>query len=136
MHIKRVVKDHSKMKTTFLSNLLFGISLGHRIRFSHFLALWCGNDHILVWFVSWIGSGSFNSSNSAHATNNFAKNNMSTIQPGSFLYSDEELRSIGVFSSIGHWQPSWAIMLELEVFIFEAFSIDGSATSTWKKKWN
>lgn len=64
---------------------------------------------------------------SYHSFDNLAKNNMSTIKPWCLLNRDEELRSIGILASIGHGQPSSTIMLQFEVLISEAISIDTAA---------
>lgn len=36
------------------------------------------------------------------SSDDFSKDNMASVQPRSFLGSDEELRPVGIFSSIGH----------------------------------
>jgi len=89
-----------------------------------------GNDHILGRFVSSISLGSFHLAYNIHTLNHFTEDNMSAIQPGSFLNGDEKLGSIGVFTSVGHGQPAGTVMLELEVFVSEAFAINGASTST------
>ena len=92
-----------------------------------------GNGDILIRFVPSIGLGLLNLTNNVHAFNYLAENNVSAVQPGSFLNGDEKLGSIGIFASVGHGQPSSSIMLELEVFVSEFFTINGSATSTYNK---
>lgn len=54
---------------------------------------------------------------------------MAVVQPRGFFGGDEKLRSVGVFTSIGHRQPTSAVVLELEVFVGEFFTIDTAATS-------
>lgn len=49
---------------------------------------------------------------------------MTTIKPTCLLYGDEELRPVGVFTGIGHAQPAGAVVLQLEVLIFEALAVD------------
>ena len=93
-----------------------------------------GDHHILDGFIAGVSLGSFNLSYNVHAFNNFAENNMSAVQPGSFLDSDEELGSVGVFASVGHGQPSGTVMLELEVFVGETLAVDGTSTGTYKWK--
>ena len=53
---------------------------------------------------------------------------MSSIQPWGFLCCDEKLRSIGIFSCVGHRQPPNSVMLQLEVLIWESLSVDTATT--------
>lgn len=55
---------------------------------------------------------------------------MTAVQPGSLFGGDEKLRSVSVFSGVGHRQPTGAIMLQLEVFIGEPLTVNATATST------
>ena len=55
---------------------------------------------------------------------------MSSIKPRCFLGCNEKLRSIGIFSCIGHRQPASSIMLQFEVLICKPFSIDTTSTSS------
>ena len=41
---------------------------------------------------------------------------------------DEELRSVGVLSSVGHGEEAWGVVLVDEVLIVELGAIDGLAT--------
>lgn len=59
---------------------------------------------------------------------NFSEHDMFSVQPWSFGSGDEELWTIGVWSSVGHRQPSDTPVLLLEVLIFEFVSVD---TFTW-----
>lgn len=52
---------------------------------------------------------------------------MASIKPAGLLDRDEELRPVGIFSSIGHRQPSGSVVLQLEVLIGEFFPVDGFA---------
>ena len=58
---------------------------------------------------------------------------MFAIQPASFYRRDKELWAIGVFTSISHTQPVWAVVLKLKVLIIKSFPIDAF---TWMDKWN
>lgn len=50
--------------------------------------------------------------------------------PWSFFSADEELRAIGVGSSIGHGQDARSSVLEGEVLIFKLVAIDGLSTGS------
>ena len=43
---------------------------------------------------------------------------------------DEELRAVGVSSSIGHRQLTWLGVFELEVLIGKLLAVDGLSTSS------
>lgn len=49
---------------------------------------------------------------------------MLAVQPGGLDCGYEELRAIGVFACIGHAHPPRPIVLQLEVLIWEALTID------------
>jgi len=53
---------------------------------------------------------------------------VATIEPCCLLGCKEKLRTIGVFASIGHREPSHTIVLQLEVFIRESVTINAPAT--------
>lgn len=59
-----------------------------------------------------------------HALQDLAKDHMFPIEPWRLHSGDEELGAVSVFASVGHAQPSWTIMLQLEVLIREAITID------------
>jgi hypothetical protein len=52
---------------------------------------------------------------------------VAAIKPLGLLGGNEELRSISVFASISHGQPSGSVVLQLEVLIVKLVSIDGFA---------
>ena len=49
---------------------------------------------------------------------------MFAVEPGRGHRGDEELGSVGVFSGVGHAQPSRAIMLQLKVLVRKPVAID------------
>jgi len=49
---------------------------------------------------------------------------------GSYDGRDEELRTVGVRSSVGHGQQSRLGVAELEVLVLELLAVDGLATGT------
>lgn len=54
---------------------------------------------------------------------------MLAIEPGTWYKGDEELRAVCVWSCVRHGQKAWDIMLELEVFVGEAATVDGFSSS-------
>jgi hypothetical protein len=58
------------------------------------------------------------------------KDNVLAIQPSSLNGGNEELRSIGVLTSIGHRQETRTSVTKLEVLICETIAIDRLATSS------
>lgn len=59
-----------------------------------------------------------------HALQDLAKDDVFSIEPRRLHGGDEELGAISVFACVGHAQPSWAIVLQLEVLIREAITIN------------
>ena len=53
-----------------------------------------------------------------------------TVQPGGLDGAQEELRSVGVGSSVGHGQNSRSGVLQGEVLILELVSVDGFASGS------
>ena len=63
------------------------------------------------------------------AINHSAKDDVLTVQPRCLPSADEELRSIGVWTGIGHRQRTCSLVLQGEVLILELLSIDALSTS-------
>lgn len=63
-----------------------------------------------------------------HPIQNFSKYHMFAIQPGGLGQGDEELGTIGVWSSIGHADPPNAIVFQFEVLIRKCLTINAH---TW-----
>ena len=74
-------------------------------------------------------SSLFHSSHNIHTIADLAKNYVFAIEPRSLLRADEELRSIGVGSCVGHRQDSRSSMLQREVLIGKLVSVNAFATS-------
>ena len=51
------------------------------------------------------------------------------VLPCSLDGANEELGSVGVGTSVGHGEQSWAGVLQLEVLVSELLAVDGLATS-------
>jgi len=92
------------------------------------LARVCDND--LLGAFARLRSIGFNLLDDFHAFNDLPKDNMLAIQPRSLGRADKELRTVGVWSSIGHAEDAGASVLELEVFVLELVAIDGLAASS------
>lgn len=55
---------------------------------------------------------------------------MVSVEPSSWHESDEELRTVGVFAVVGHWDPTSRSMAQDEILIDELVSVDALAAST------
>jgi PIN domain nuclease of toxin-antitoxin system len=63
-----------------------------------------------------------------HTLDNFAEDDMGTIQPRGNDSGDEELRSVGVLAGVGHGEQTRLSVLQVEVLISELLSVDGLST--------
>jgi len=82
-------------------------------------------------FSKYLRSGGvLNGRNDVHAFQNLAKDNVLPIQPGGLDSGDEELRSIGILTSVGHRQKTGCGVAKLKVFVSEASTVDGLATGS------
>ena len=72
----------------------------------------------------------FHGSHDIHAISDLAKDHVLSIQPSSLLGADEELRPVGVGSSVGHRQDSGASVLQLEVLIGKLGSVDALSSGS------
>merc|ERR1719215_1452857 len=125
-NVKKNPKNHASvnMSNQHLDRFL-SIILGHREGFRDFNSGSFVNLDLFERTISSISGILFDESHDIHTVDDLAKDNMATVQPGGFLHGDKKLRSICVFSSVGHGQPSSSVMLELEVLVIEALSVDG-----------
>ena len=65
---------------------------------------------------------------SVHAVDNFAKDNVSSIEPPRFNCGDEKLGTIRAGASIGHAKQARLGVFEFEVFVCEFLTVDALAT--------
>jgi hypothetical protein len=65
----------------------------------------------------------------------FTKDNVLAIQPRGHDSGDEELRTVGVGTSVSHGQEERTVVLQLEVFILELFTVDGLALEIQTREW-
>ena len=68
--------------------------------------------------------------NNFFAFDHFAENNMLSIEPRALDKSDEELRTVGVGTSICHREEVGLVMFKPEIFVFKLVAIDGFTSST------
>jgi len=99
-------------------------------RGSHNLALSAvGNDDRLGG-LSALGSNLLDVLDDVHTFNNLSEDNVLSVQPCGLDSAQEELRSVGVRSGIGHGENTWSRVREGEVLISELGSVDGLAASS------
>lgn len=55
---------------------------------------------------------------------------MLAVQPRTWHGGDEELGTVGVWTSVGHGQQTWSVVLLDEVLILELLTVDGLTTGT------
>ena len=78
---------------------------------------------------AWLWSAWFHSPDDIHSLYHFTKNNMSIIQPVSFVKTDKELTSISVWPSIRHWKNTSSSVFHFEILISKFFAINWITTS-------
>ena len=61
---------------------------------------------------------------------NLAKNAVLSIEMWGGTEAEEELGSVGVWSSVGHGEEEWLGVLQGEVLVSELVSVDGLATGS------
>lgn len=74
----------------------------------------------------------FNLLDNIETIGNLTENDVLTVQPGARNGGDEELRAVGVGTSIGHRQQTGLVMSLVEVLIGESSTVDGLSSSTIK----
>lgn len=86
------------------------------------------SDNNLLVCLARLGTVTFDFFNNIHAFNNLTEDNVFVVQPSGLDGTDEELRTVGVGTSVGHGQNTGTGMLQGEVFISKLVAIDGFAT--------
>ena len=66
-----------------------------------------------------LGAHGFDLFDDVFPFDNFAKNDVATVQPGRFHGGDEELGAVGVWSRVCHGQVVWPGVLQFEVFVIK-----------------
>lgn len=105
-------------------HLLRSVSLVDRERLSHGLRSTVGDHDIPGGLVTRVSVGGLNLTNDVHTADHLSEDNVTSVQPAGLLRRDKELASVGVLSSVGHRQPTSAVVLQLKVLIGKAFSVD------------
>src|SRR5210317_1173454 len=77
-----------------------------------------------------IRSNTFHTLHNILSFKDLAKNNVTSIEPGSLHGSDEKLTSVGVWPSISHTQVERALVLELKILISKLLTIDTFTSTT------
>ena len=72
----------------------------------------------------------FNLLDNVVTTGDFTKDGVLTVQPWAWNSGDEELGTVGVWTSVSHGQQTWLGVLQGEVFIGKFFTVDGLTTGT------
>ncbi|KNC33742.1 hypothetical protein FF38_09079 [Lucilia cuprina] len=88
-----------------------------------------GDNNLLVCLAG-LGAVTFDLLNNIHAFNDLTEDNVFVVQPSGLDGTDEELRTVGVGSSIGHRQNTGTGVLQGEVLISELVAIDGFTAGT------
>ena len=92
------------------------LSAIHNANFFCCLAgLWSNRFHFVEHFNTW---------------NNLSKNDVFAIEMRSRSKTEEELRSVRIWSSVGHWENSPSSVLVVEVLVLKFVSVDTFATSS------
>jgi hypothetical protein len=73
---------------------------------------------------------SFNSLDNVQTFNDFSEDDVLAIQPRGEDSGDEELRSVGVRTSVGHGEKTNLGVLQLEVFVFKLVTVDALSSSS------
>ena len=88
-----------------------------------------GDSHSLRG-LSGLGTDRLNSLHHVQTLSDFSENNVLSIKPRGGDSANEELRSVGVGSRVGHGQNSSPVVLVDEVLIRKLSAVDRLATST------
>lgn len=107
-----------------------GIGLLHGEWSIHRQRATVGNHHIVDRAVTTVGFGLFDLADDVHSLQHLAEHDVASVQPAGLLDRDEELRTVGVLAGVGHRQPSGSIVLQLEVLVSEALTVDRAASGS------
>ena len=77
-----------------------------------------------------LGAGSLDGHDNVHRflVGDLAENDVFVVKPRGDDGGDEELRAVGVRTSVGHGQQARLVVLQLEVLVGELLAVDGLAT--------
>jgi len=87
------------------------------------------DDNLLGGFAA-LGAEGLDLLDNVHALDDLAEHDVLAVQPLGLGGANEELRAVGVGSSVSHGQDSRSGVLQLEVLILELVTIDRLASST------
>jgi hypothetical protein len=77
-----------------------------------------------------LGTKSLDLLNNVETLNNFSEHNVLTIQPWTWDSGDEELGTVGVWTSVGHGQQTWSVVSLSKVLVSKLLTVDGLTTGT------
>jgi hypothetical protein len=83
-----------------VSHLLFGIGLLDGEWLRHIDGSAIGDHDVLGWLVASVGLRAFDLSDDIHSLDDFSEDDVTSVEPSCLLGSDEELRSVCVFSCV------------------------------------
>lgn len=107
-----------RVSTAFLATIYSG-SLEHTT---------IGDDDLLDWFVISTRLRGLDCLDDVHPVKNAAEDNVLAVEPGGVSHREEELRTVGVWSGVGHGEAPDKV-LDLKVLVGELGTIDGLAAS-------
>ena len=82
------------------------------------------SDHSPLAWTSLRSANAFHLPNYIKAFDDFPKNNMLTVKPGCVSGANEKLRTVGVWTGVGHRERSQSTVIDFKVFIVEFCPID------------
>ena len=77
--------------------------------------------------LSSLWSNRFQLVESVHATDNLSKHDMFAIEMRGLYKAEEELRSVCIWSGVGHWQDSSSSVLVVEILVLKFGAVDAFA---------
>jgi len=88
-----------------------------------------GNDDLLGSGAR-LGAEGLDLLDDIHACGDIAEDDVLAIEPVGLDGTEEELGTVGAWTSVGHGENTWAGVLELEVLILELGAVNGLATGS------
>jgi len=93
---------------------------------SHLELTAIGNDKLLLWRAA-AGAEALHLLDDLLTVDDLAEDDVLAVQPRAWHRGDEELRAVGVWTSVSHREKVWLGVLELEVLVGELLAVDALA---------